>query len=80
MQSQVLITDPLGNIDCAGTDAKLNGEEVRWTYLANTVKMNVYVADKDGYIAVPFAISPDNFPLDKDSRLPEEHSMLYGYY
>ncbi len=65
LQSQVLITDPEGNIDCASTDAQLTGEDVTWTYSGNTVKTDVYAADNEGFVVVPFAISPDNFPLDK---------------
>ena len=65
LQSQVLITDPAGNIDCANTDAPLTSEDVKWTYLANSVKTNIYATDYDGFIELPLAISPDNFPLDK---------------
>ena len=65
LESQVLITDPAGNIDCANTDVQVNAEEVTWTYTANTVKTNMYAPDYDGFAEVPIAISPDNLPLNK---------------
>ena len=65
LQSQVLITDPAGNIDCASTDDQLTNEDVTWTYIANAVKTSIYAVDYDGFVEVPFAVSPGKFPLDK---------------
>ena len=62
--TQVIITDPAGNAECANSEAQVIAGEGKWQYIPDSIH-TIGNDDYDGFVINPFAVAAKNFSLDK---------------